>query len=84
MDRLVFDGSKEQTSKGVYFMKELGKDGIDLHVANPDLHNQSKVEGVMKEMRKKWFRVMLRKKVPRRLGYYRLKWVAEIVQRNAS
>ena len=35
-------------------------------------------------MRKKWFRVMLRKKVPHRLWDYGLKWVAEIMQRTAS
>ena len=35
-------------------------------------------------MRKKWFRVMLRKKAPHRLWDYRLKWFAEIMQRNAS
>ena len=62
-------------------MKEFHKHGIDLHVTEPDCHNQSKVEGVIREMRKKWFHVMLKKKVPHRLWYYGLTWVAEIIQR---
>ena len=83
MDRLVCGLSKEQTSKGTDFMKEVRKHGIDIHATNTDRHNQSKVEGVIREMCKKWFRVMLRKNIPHRLWDYRLKWVSEIMQRNA-
>ena len=36
MDRLVRDGSKEQTSKVTYFVKEVFNHEIDLHVTNPD------------------------------------------------
>ena len=84
MDRLVCNGSKVQTSKGTDFMKEIRKHGIDLHVTNPDYHNQSNVEGVIREMRNKWFHRMLIKKVPHRLWYYGLKWVAYIMQRTAG
>ena len=61
MKCLVCDRSKDQTSKGMDFTKEVQKHGIDLHVTNPDCRNQSKVEGATREMRKKWFIVMLRK-----------------------
>ena len=84
MERLVCHGSKEQTAKGGNFMKEVRKHGIDLQVTDPDCHNHSKVEVVIKEMQKKWFRFMLRKKVPHRLRGYGLKWVAEIIQRNVG
>ena len=57
---------------------------IDLHVTNPYHHNQYKVEGVIREMRKKWFIVMLKKEVTHRLWDYELKWVAETMQRNAG
>ena len=53
MDRLVCDGSKDQTSKGKDFMKETQKRGIDIHATEPDFHNQSKVEGVIREIHKK-------------------------------
>ena len=64
-------------------MKEVQKHGIELHVTEPDYHNQSKFEGVIIEIRKKWFRVMIRKKVPNRLWDYGLKRVAEIMHRTA-
>ena len=73
MDRLVCDRYKEQTSKGTDFMKEVQKHRIDLQATDPDRHNQSKVEGVIREMCKKWFIIMLRKKVPHRLWDYGLK-----------
>ena len=63
-------------------MKEVLKQGIYLHVTNPYFHNQSKVEGVIREMRKKCFHVIIRTKVPQRLWDYGLKWVADIMQRN--
>ena len=82
MDRLVCDGYKEQTAKGTHFMKEVRKNGIDLQVTETDHHNQSKVEGMITEMRKKWFRVMIRNKVLHIIWDYVLKWVAEIMQKN--
>ena len=39
---------------------------------------------MIREMRKKWFIVMLRKKVPHRIWDYVLKRVAEIMQRTAG
>ena len=84
MDRLVCNRSKEHTSKGTDFMKEVQKHRIDLHVTYSDIHNQSNVEGVIIEMCKEWLRVMLRKKVPQRLWDYGHKWMAEIMQRTAS
>ena len=68
MDRLVCNGSKDQTSKGEYFMKGVYKHGIYLYVTNPYSLNQSKIEGVIREMCKKWFHVVLRKKVLCRLS----------------
>ena len=54
-------------------MKEVQNHGIDPHVTNPDRHNQSKFKDVKREMRKKWFGVMLRKKVPHKLWDYGIK-----------
>ena len=73
MDCLVCDTSKEQTSKGTDFMKEVRKHRIYLHVTHPDCHNKSNVEGVIREMRKKGFRVIMRKKASHRLWNHGLK-----------
>ena len=82
MDHLFCNVSKEHTLKGTDFMKEFCKNGIDLHVTDPDCHNQSKVEGLIRKMSKKWFILILRKKVPHILLGYVLRRVTKIVQRN--
>ena len=77
-ERLTFDGSKEQTGKGTEFMKQIRTHNIDYHVSEADLHNQNPVEGCIRELRRKWYRIMIRKRVPQRLWDYGLRWVSEI------
>ena len=43
------------------------------HVVEPDRQNQNRVEGVIREIREKWYRVMLKKKAPRRIWDYGLR-----------
>ena len=62
-DKLVCDGA-EQVGKQTEFQSMVQKHAINLHVTEPHHHNQSKVEGIVWEIRKHWFRIMLRKKVP--------------------
>ena len=79
-ERLTFDGSKEQTKKGTVFMKEIRRHDIDYRVTEPDRHNQNPVEGVIREIRRKWFRTMVRRRVPRKLWDYGMRWVCEIMR----
>ena len=83
-DRIVCDGSGEQTGKRMEFTATARKHGIDIHLTEPDRHNQSKVKGVIRELRKRWFRVMLKQWVPNCLWDYGIRWVCEIMQRTAS
>ena len=53
-------------------------------MTKPHHHNQSKVEGIVREIRKHWFRIMLKKKVPKQLWDYGIKWVCEVMQRTSS
>ena len=76
-EKLTFDGSKEQGEKETAFMKEVRKYGIDYHISEPNFHNQNPVEGVIREIRRKWYRTMVRKRVPRQLWDYGVSWVAE-------
>jgi hypothetical protein len=77
-ERLTFDGSKEQTGKGTMFMKQIRQHGIDYHISEPDLHNQNFVEGTIRELRRKWYRNMIKKRVPNEFWDYGMKWVSEI------
>ena len=76
-ERLTFDGSKEQTMKGTKFMKQIRSHNIDYHISEADLHNQNPVEGVIREIRRKWYRVMIRKRVPKQFWDYGMRWVSE-------
>ena len=78
------DGASEQTGWKTMFMQQLRKHHIDFHITEPERYNQSKAEGVIREIRKKWFRVMTKSAVPKRLWDYGLRWVVEIMQRTAS
>ena len=76
-EKLTFDGSKEQTKKGTAFMKQIRTHDIDYHITEPDLHNQNPVEGVIREIRRKWYRIMIRNRVPHEFWDYGMKWVTE-------
>ena len=75
---LTFDGSKEQNGKNTEFMKQIRRHNINFHVSEPDHHNQNPVEGVIRELRRKWFRTMVRKRIPEQFWDYGLRWVSEI------
>lgn len=83
-ENLTFDGSKEQTGKKTEFMKQVRKNDIDFHIIEPERHNQNPCEGVIREVRRKWFRTMIRKRVPRKLWDYGMRWVCETMQRTST
>ena len=80
-ERLTMDGAKEQIGSNLEFMNQIRKNDIDFHVIEPERHNQNPEEGVIREIRRKWFRVMFRKKVPKKFWDYGMRWVCEIQQR---
>ena len=84
MEFLTFDGSKEQTKPKTEFMRQIRKHGIKYHVSEPERPNQNPAEGVIRELRRKWFRVMVRKNVPRVLWDFGAKWVSTTMRLTAS
>ena len=64
-DCITCDGASEQVGKITEFMAQVRKHHINLSLSEPGRHNQSKVEQVIRELRKKWFRVMHKKRVPK-------------------
>ena len=83
-DKLVCDGATEQVGKRTEFQATVRKHAIDLQVTEPHRHNQSKVESVVQEIRKRWFCIMLKKKVTKQLWDYGIKWLCEVMQRTSS
>ena len=64
-NKIIMDGTDEQTGKRSTFMEQERKHHIDYHVMEPERYNQLRVEGVIREIRKKWLRVMTKKYVPK-------------------
>ena len=64
-DKIVMDGAAEQTGRKTTFMQQVRKHHIDFHLIKPERYNQSQVEGLIWEIRKKWFRVMMKRSVPK-------------------
>jgi hypothetical protein len=80
-DTLRHDGAKEMCEKNTEFRSQVRKHDITTHISEADLHNQSPAEGVVREVRRKWYRVMFKKRVPRIFWDYGMKWVCETMQR---
>ena len=66
-ERLTFDDSKEQGQAGTEFMKQIRTHSIDYHIFEANLQNKNTVEGVIRELRRKLYRVMVRRQVQREL-----------------
>ena len=71
-DKIVMDGAAEQMGRRTTFMQQVRKHHIDFHLTEPERYNQSQVEGVIQEIRKKWFQVMMKRSIPKRLWDYGL------------
>ena len=52
-NKLVCDGAADQVGKRTELQATVRKHAIDLHVTEPHRHKQSKVEGVVREIRKR-------------------------------
>lgn len=83
-EKLTFDGSQEQCGRKTEFMANVRKYSIDHHITEPYRPNHNFAEGVIREIRKKWFRVMVRKNVPQRLWDFGLQWVCDIQNRTSN
>ena len=69
-ERLTMDGAPYQVGHNSVFMKEVQKQVIDLQVIEHERHNQNPIEGIIQEIRRKWFQVMFQKKVPEEFWDY--------------
>ena len=83
-EHLTFDGSKEQTSRKTPFMHQVRSHGINFHVVEPGVKNQNPVEPVIGELRRKWYRTMIHKRVPQSLWDFGISWVSEVMSRTYS
>ena len=76
-DRLTFDGASVQTGPKTRFMDAIRRYEIKYHVSGPRRPNENPAEQGIHELKKRWYRLMLKKKVPYRLWDYGFAWVCE-------
>ena len=78
-EKLTCYGPKEYTIKKTEFINQVRRNNIKLHVIEPDRHNQNLCEGVICEVRQKWFRTMIQGQVLRKF------WeVCKVMQRTST
>ena len=76
-EHLTFDGASVQTGPRTRFMDAIRKYEIKYHVSGPRRPNENPAEQSIHEVKKRWYRIMLKKKVPLRLWDYGFNWVCE-------
>ena len=60
-------------------MKQVINYGINKHISEPHRHNTNTVEGVIREICKRCFRLLLSQNIPKRLWDYGLTWICELI-----
>jgi hypothetical protein len=84
METLISDGAHEQVGRHSEFQAKLRKYEIKSKVSEPERPNQNPAEGVIREIRKKWYRQIFRTNCPRRLWNFGVPYVCAIMRMTAS
>ena len=74
----TFDEAISQVGKNTSLLKTISKYGTRYHVSSPRRPNDNPTESAICEIKKKWYRIMLKNKVPKRLWDYGLIWLSEV------
>ena len=86
-EQLTSDGASEQTGPKTEFMqisRLVRKYGIEHHVSKPHRPQQNRAEAVIREVKRRWFRQMTKRRVPKRLWDYSIVWVCETMPLTAN
>jgi len=60
--KVTFDGAIVQTGRNTTFMGNVRKHKIDFHVSQPYKSNENPSEGGIRELKKKYYRVKVKKR----------------------
>ena len=75
--KLKLDGFSSQVGKRTLMMKTIRENRIEYHISEPYNPNQTPAEGAIREVKKRWYRIMMKKGVPKRLWDFGLVWISE-------
>ena len=77
IEHLTFDGYSAQVSPNTLFMKTVRKYDTQYHISSSLIPNENRAEGSISELKKRWYRIMLKNKVPEILWDYGLVWISK-------
>ena len=73
-----FDGADVQTGPKTMFVSAIRRYETKYNVSGSRRPNDNPTEQSINEVKKRWYRVMLKKKVPVRLWDYGFNWICEV------
>ena len=76
-EHLTFDGAQAQVGHNTLFMKNIRRACIPYHVSQPRSPNENPAEQSILHIKKRLYRIMHKKKVPKRLWDFGVSWVCE-------
>ena len=76
-EHLTYDGAAVQVGKHTLFQDTLKKHDIRHHTSGPRRPNENPVEGSIREIKKRWYRLQAKKNVPDRLWDYGIDYICE-------
>ncbi len=76
-DTLIFDGALEQCSPKSEFMQFIRSNHVHWRITEPYSHWQNRAEDKIREIRKKWRALRLRRKAPNQVWDYGLVHLAK-------
>ena len=82
--KIVFDGAAEQAGPNTDFMRLIRRNQVDWHVTEPYSPWQNKAEGAIRELKRNMRRLRIKKKIPRRLWNYLLRYTCDIMNLTAK
>ena len=83
-EKLTSDGASEQVGVNTDFKKNTRKCGIDHHLSEPGRPQQTRAGSVIREVKRRWFRLMEKQKVPKELWDYSIVEVGEVMSLTAN
>lgn len=76
-ETLTFDGAAVQVGSKTRFMDVIRRAGIRHHVSGPRRPNQNPTEAAIREVKKRWYRLLHKDNIPKQLWDYGISWVCE-------
>ena len=79
--KIIYDGAKEQVQPGTEFQKTISKYHIKGHQNEAETQKYNRAEDAIRELKRRWKRRIIKRRVPKRVWDFGIVWEAEIISR---